>query len=97
MTWSRRKLRGWCGNDLIVQQHRDAFGMGAHRHHAARGARIDAVAIVIGQIRHVVAALTAFSTKPSNGPRNSIRLPRSSWKTSQMVRSLNSGCRVRLA
>lgn len=30
-------------------------------------------------------------------PRSAIRLARSSWNTSQMVRSLNSGCWVRLA
>ena len=39
-------------------------------------------------------ARTAFSTNPSKGPRNSIRLVRSSWNTSQIVRSLNSGCWV---
>src|SRR5207247_11161718 len=48
-------------------------------------------------IRQVVLALTAFSTQPSNGPRSSIRLARSCWNTSQIVRSLNSGCLVRLA
>src|ERR1700692_3890445 len=37
-------------------------------------------------IRQVVLALTAFSTNPSKGPRNSIRLVRSSWNTPQIVR-----------
>src|SRR6202167_823368 len=35
-------------NHFIAQQHDDAFGMGAHKNHSAGGARIDAVAIVIG-------------------------------------------------
>src|SRR6202795_2090574 len=33
---------------FIAQQHDDAFGMGAHKNHPTGGARIDAVAIVIG-------------------------------------------------
>src|ERR1700704_2274952 len=40
-------------------------------------------------IRQVVVARTTFSTKPSNGARRSIKLGRSSSKTSQIVRSLN--------
>ena len=36
------------GDHLVAQQHDDAFGMGAHQHHPAGGARIDAVAIMIG-------------------------------------------------
>ena len=36
------------GDDGIAQQHDDALGMGAHQHHPPGGARIDAVAIVIG-------------------------------------------------
>jgi hypothetical protein len=36
-------------------------------------------------IEHVLVARTAFSTKPSNGPRNSIKCARSSWNTSQIM------------
>ena len=35
-------------DNFLAQHHYDAFGMGAHQHHPAGGARIDAVAVVIG-------------------------------------------------
>src|SRR5271169_6202773 len=85
------------GDHLVAQQHDDAFGMGAHQHHPAGGARIDTVAIMIGHDQASGAGPDGFSTNPSKGPRSCIRLARSSWKTSQTVRSLNSGCLVRWA
>jgi hypothetical protein len=48
-------------------------------------------------IRQLVLARTVFSTNPSKGPRNAIRLARSPSNTSQIVRSLNFGCLVRFA
>ena len=89
------ELARMIGDDFAVEQHDDALGMGAHEYHPASGARIHAVAIVVGHASGSRVALIAFSTKPSPGPRNSIRLARSSWNTSQMGLSLNSGCWVR--
>jgi hypothetical protein len=48
-------------------------------------------------IRQVVVARMGFSLKPAKGPTNGARAARSSSNTSQMVRSLNCGCRVRWA
>ena len=36
------------GHSFLAQQHDDTLGMGAHENHPAGGARIDAVAIVVG-------------------------------------------------
>src|SRR5271157_3105855 len=88
------ELAGMVGHHLVIEQHHDALGMRAHQHHPPGRPGVDAVTVMI---RQVVVARTAFSTKPSKGPRSSIRLARSSWKTSQIVRSLNSGCLVRRA
>jgi len=53
----------------------------------ARLQRLGAGGLDRGQamIEHVLVARTAFSTKPSNGPRNSIKCARSSWNTSQIM------------
>jgi len=35
-------------DNFVAEQHDDAFGMGAHQNHPAGGARIDAIAVVVG-------------------------------------------------
>ena len=55
------------GDHLIVQQHDDALGVGAHQHHPAGGARIDAVAIVIGHDQASGAGPDRFLDKPVEG------------------------------
>ena len=91
------ELTRMIGDDFIAQHHDNALSMRAHQNHSAGGARIDAVAIVVGHDQAGGAGPDRLSTNPSNGPRSCIRLARSSSNTSQIVRSLNSGCRVRLA
>ena len=97
MIWSRRKLARVVGDHLVAKQHDDAFGMRAHQHHPAGSARIDAVAIMVGHDQASGAGPDGLLDEPVEGARSSIRLARSSWNTSQIVRSLNSGCVVRCA
>jgi hypothetical protein len=55
------------GDNLIAQQHDDAFGMGAHQHHPAGGTRIDAVAIMIGHDQASGAGPDGFLDEPVEG------------------------------
>src|SRR5215207_3433038 len=56
------------GDHLIVQQHGDAFGMGAHQHHPAGRPRIDAIAIMIGHNQASRAGPDRLLDKPVEGP-----------------------------
>ena len=55
------------GDDLVAQQHDDAFGMRAHQHRSAGGPRVDAVAIVIGHDQASAAGSDGLLDEPVEG------------------------------